>query len=155
MIDNMVLNEQDVKSCCLEVIRKVHSNYKPDVILALSKGGLIPGVYISQFLGLPLLTLNKNFMNEFLYNMLEGFERILVVDEINNKGSSFTEVSQGLNYIKKRSANKIEFKFATLVENSLTTFPAHYKGITLHGTDTWVWFPWEDWWKPGQTEFLN
>lgn len=155
MINSMVLSEQDVKSCCLEVIRKFMHSFQPDVVLALSKGGIIPGTYISQFIGRPLLVLNKNFMNEFLYNMLDGFENILIVDEINNSGSSFTEVSQGLAYVNKRSSNKKTFKYASLVENKATSFPAHYKSITLHGDEVWVWFPWEEWWKPGQSEFLE
>jgi hypoxanthine phosphoribosyltransferase len=77
--------EKDIKKISIE-IRETEKllNTKFVGIYAIPRGGLIPGVYLSHLLGLPLIW-NKNKITK----------KILVVDEICDSGKTFSQFDNG------------------------------------------------------------
>lgn len=97
-----------VSKICRDIII---SNWKPDYIVGLTRGGLIPAVMISHYLNVPMLSLNVSLrdsgeatsdltMAEDAFGYNEGnsggskfdtnrVKNILIVDDINDTGATF------------------------------------------------------------------
>ncbi len=122
-------------------------NYKPDIIVAIARGGIIPGRIMSDLLENPNLsfiqiefykdinqTLKEPNLKQTLNTNVAG-KKILLIDDISDTGKS-------LNLAKTHLQNQgvIEIKTSTLYQKpqSLTT-PDFYEKQT---TD-WVVFPWD------------
>ena len=108
------LNWQNVEKQCLEIIRQiVNDNWKPDYIVGLTRGGLIPAVMMSNSLDIPMHTLEVKLRDHantesnlwmaedaFGYipeDMREGITKrsdatykknILIIDDINDTGAT-------------------------------------------------------------------
>lgn len=104
----------DVEGACLEIARSiVVSNWRPDYIVGITRGGAIPAVMLSQFLGVPMRPLEVSLrdggqtvsdlgMAEDAFGIvpLEQQEiiksrwdpsyrkNILVIDDINDSGAT-------------------------------------------------------------------
>jgi uncharacterized protein len=104
-----------------EICRQITlSDWKPDYIVGITRGGLIPAVYISQYLDVPMHTLGvslRNEINDCEHNcwmpedafgyVPEGDresinsrwdpsfrKNILIVDDINDTGATFAWIKQ-------------------------------------------------------------
>tara|TARA_Y100000389_G_scaffold199043_1_gene236683 strand:+ start:5459 stop:6016 length:558 start_codon:yes stop_codon:yes gene_type:complete len=54
-----------VKSGVTEIIRQIHlSNFRPDYIVGLTRGGLLPATMISHYLKVPMYTLDVSFRDK-------------------------------------------------------------------------------------------
>jgi len=54
-----IINQHELNGYIAKICRKIFlSKWKPDYIVGISRGGLVPGVMISQYLNVPLWTLN-------------------------------------------------------------------------------------------------
>jgi xanthine phosphoribosyltransferase len=150
--------------------------WKPDYIVGITRGGLIPAVMISQYFNIPLHTLNVSlrdseigpesnlWMAEDALGPLSSmrsedpvtYKNILIVDDINDQGTT-------LNWIMKdwpsgcfpddpawEEVWNNNVKFAVLVDNlsSNCNVKMDYVGMEINKAenDVWVDFPWEDWW---------
>ena len=119
------INQLELSGCIHQIMRGMaKDNWKPDYIVGLTRGGLVPAVMISQYLEVPMHTLDVSFRDNdmgpesnlwmaedaFGYVNYEGLEfpapadrivtdralrkKILVVDDINDTGRT-------LNFIKE------------------------------------------------------
>lgn len=168
---------QDVQGQALEIIRQISNDgWRPDYVVGLTRGGLVPANLISQYLKVPMETLKVSLRddatapehNDWMANDAHGgyFDKenpkqfmrrnILVVDDINDTGAT-------LNWIKQDWQNSVanidsywdqvwneNVRFATLVHNEASEFKCidHYSvEINKAEEDLWIVFPWEDWWK--------
>lgn len=142
----------DMQGDLLEIIRSLNEeNWVPNGILAIGRGGYIPGVYLSQWLELPLytyhyslrdLTRRDTFYTELVNVCAE--QTILVIDDICDSGLTFEAIQNALNKIKCNA------KFACLIDNiGNTVFEPDFWGreIDKEENPSWIVFPWEDWWK--------
>jgi len=155
-------NHAQVTSAVQTIIRDMAlDKWSPDIIVGLSRGGLIPAVMLSHYLHCPMRTLNLSFRdaNEQATSDLELAElatsqKILIVDDINDTGKT-------LNWIKEDwSTNFPDYdnwntwhhtvKFAVLVNNSASEFKnVDYSAFEINKDEdpSWVVFhPWEEWW---------
>jgi len=125
------------------------SEFKPEIILSINRGGCIPGVYLSHYFKKPhniidIKSLTADSENSFslLSNSLKDNKSVLVIDDINDTGKTF-------NIVKKIFINSnSEVRFAALINNISSKTKIDYHGQLIDKKDNPVWFvfPWEDWW---------
>ena len=120
-----------------EHILKNESSF--DVVVGISRGGLVPAVMISHRLNLPLLTmsvtLRDNLARVQSLKIKKG-ERALVVDDINDSGHTLSMISE---FFKQRH---IRASYAVLQNKTSSNFTVDYWG-TLQDNDNWINFAWE------------
>lgn len=155
-----------IEKMCLDICRQLLlKNNQFDYIVAIGRGGSIPGAMISHFLNIPLNHLNislrdfesmehNTWMAEdaFGYN---GTKRdILIVDDINDSGRTFEFLKhswQDSCFPNVTTWDNIwhnNVQFASLVYNEVSLVNSDWYTKTINRTDdeTWFVFPWENFW---------
>ena len=167
----------DVEHHTQEILRQIHADgWRPDYVVGLTRGGLVPANLISQYLGCRMETLKVSLRDgsqqetncwmaedAFGYGGDDGYpadslkKNILIVDDINDSGAT-------LNWIREDwmsscfSTSPVwdhiwghNVRVAVLVDNesSKSEIPVSYSAVDLNKAedDCWIVFPWEDWWK--------
>jgi hypoxanthine phosphoribosyltransferase len=124
--------------------------WKPDVLIGIGRGGLVPAAFLSHRTGLPLLTVDHSsgehgFGDELLEKLavkIRAGARMVIVDDINDSGAT-------INYLRAAIEAKIDdpsrLRVAVLVHNIRSAARAEYHGSEIdRGTDKrWYVFPWE------------
>ena len=108
MIKKRYLSYSDVQSQVLSIIQQIaQSNWKPDYVVGLTRGGLLPAVLLSHWFNVPCHTLkvslrengSDNETNCWMAEDAFGYDsvfptegnsrkRILIVDDINDSGAT-------------------------------------------------------------------
>ena len=161
----------DVEHHTQEILRQICSDaWRPDYVVGLTRGGLVPANLISQYLGCRMETLkvslrdsdSESESNLWMAEDAFGHEmdqpkNILIVDDINDTGAT-------LNYIREDwpsgcfpdDARWTEVwgsnvRVAVLVDNesSKSEIPVSYSAVDINKAeqDSWIVFPWEQWWQ--------
>ena len=121
-------------------------DWEPDAIVGLTRGGLIPAVQFSHMFNVKLYTLNISLRDgkapsaKFDWKQLEKYSRVLIIDDINDSGSTLREVH---NQFYTRAY--MTPKFATLLSKRSSVMEVDYAGehINKSRENDWVVFPWE------------
>jgi hypothetical protein len=126
----------------------VLNNFDPVVIVGLSRGGLTPGVMLSHWFKKPFKSVAsalRDFPEWEDYLPRPTDKRVLIVDDICDSGETFHKIKDHL----IKNANGVDVRFATLWWNNECNFePTYYvKEIAKDSTNTWIHFPWEQWWN--------
>ena len=160
----------DVEHHTQEILRQICSDsWRPDYVVGLTRGGLVPANLISQYLGCRMETLKVSLRDDtecesnlwmaedaFGHNM-EHPKNILIVDDINDTGAT-------LNYIRQDWPSGCfpdnprwtqvwgsNVRVAVLVDNesSKSEIPVSYSAVDINKAeqDSWIVFPWEEWWQ--------
>ena len=145
-----VTNWEYIYGLCRDVADEVRaSDYEPDVIVALARGGWFAGRCLCDFLGLDDLaslkvehyvgTAEKTGEPVVRYPMPEGSvagKQVLVVDDIADTGGSIRRAEE---YVKEREP--AEVRTATLQLLGTSSFEPDYVGERL---EQWAWivYPW-------------
>src|SRR4028119_477493 len=110
--------------------------WKPDFLVGIGRGGLVPAAYLSHRTGLPLLTVDHRtgehgFGDELLDKLaakIRDGRRILIVDDINDSGGT-------INYLRAAIEAKIDdpsaVRVAGLVHNMRCNARAEYHGSEI------------------------
>ena len=138
----------------------VLSDYMPQVIVGIARGGLTPGVMLSHWLNLPFKPIHaslRDFPHWETYLPKPTDDRILVVDDICDSGETFIKMSDHIKGPKINYPMELptEIRFATLWWNNECSFKPHYwvRDCAKDSGKIWIHFPWEAWWSsPLQTE---
>ena len=103
--------------------KMVHSNWMPNIILGINRGGCIPGVYLSHRLKTAHEVLDIRLRDHIAKPNLSVLEKafafqkkILIIDDINDSGETFQYI--------------------------LDNFGKHDERIKFA---SWIVFPWEEW----------
>jgi len=161
---------QDVEHHTQEILRQIHLDaWRPDYVVGLTRGGLVPANLISQYLGCRMETLKVSLRdgtecesNLWMAEDAFGHEmdqpkNILIVDDINDTGAT-------LNYIREdwpsgcfpdnprwKKVWGSNVRVAVLVDNesSKSEIPISYSAVDINKAeqDSWIVFPWEEWWQ--------
>ena len=126
----------------------VHSNWMPNIVLGINRGGCIPGVYLSHRIRTPHEVLDIRLRDHTVKPNLSVLEKvfafqkkILIIDDINDTGDTF-------NYIVKNfGKGDGRIKFAALKHNTPSKAEVDYNGYTIDKSKNpaWIVFPWEEW----------
>lgn len=165
MTNKVYYTDAQIDALVHEIIRQlVRDNWRPDYIVGITRGGLIPAVKLSQYLGVPMETLKISlrggaagqecesncWMSEDAY---DG-KKILIVDDINDTGATLTWLKQDWSLSAYRNDPKWDgiwnesVRFAVLFDNVANAVDVNYVGkdINKAENDEWIVFPWENWW---------
>ena len=161
---------RDVEHHTQEILRQIYADaWRPDYVVGLTRGGLVPANLISQYLGCRMETLKVSLRDDtecesnlwmaedaFGHNM-EHPKNILIVDDINDTGAT-------LNYIREDWPSGCfpdnprwtevwgsNVRVAVLVDNesSKSEILVSYSAVDINKAeqDSWIVFPWEEWWQ--------
>ena len=161
---------RDVEHYTQEILRQICSDsWRPDYVVGLTRGGLVPANLISQYLGCRMETLKVSLRDDTecesnLWMAEDAFghemehpKNILIVDDINDTGAT-------LNYIREDWPSGCfpdnprwtevwgsNVRVAVLVDNesSKSEIPVSYSAVDINKAeqDSWIVFPWEQWWQ--------
>ena len=142
---------RDVNTLCRDITL---DKFDPQVIVGISRGGLLPGVMMSHWLQKPFKPVKaalRDFPEWEDYLPKKTDERVLIVDDICDSGETFTRMKS---YIKGPRLNQpmelpTEVRFASLWWNNECDFEPHYyaQECAKDSEDIWIHFPWEHWWN--------
>jgi xanthine phosphoribosyltransferase len=159
------LTWRDSERLCQEILRQItKDSWRPDIIVGIGRGGLMPAILISQYLGVKMISLDVSLRDggDTVSNLglaedaFEG-QRILIVDDINDTGATFNWIMEDWRSSclpdEKRWNNLVwnyNVRFAVVVDNlaSKCNVKMDYSAVEINKAedDIWIEFPWEKWW---------
>lgn len=161
-----------VEGAVLDIARQMQlDNWKPDYIVGITRGGLVPANLLSQYTGIKMHTLNVSLRDggesesnlwmaddAFGYNAAEIgaplCKNILVVDDINDQGSTIAWIKQDWqssclpNDARWEHVWGQNVRFATLTNNLASKESVDYSvwEVNKAEEDCWLVYPWEEFW---------
>jgi hypoxanthine phosphoribosyltransferase len=131
-----------------EEVQSDYVRWRPTTIVSVARGGLIPGVYLSHLLGIkniPIVWQTRDGSVQESPPLISDDRQILIVDDINDSGQTFTEIMADiwLNNVQLSSdIIKRNVKTMSLFTRSSSNFDVDFSPNKLDN-DFWIHFPWE------------
>ena len=124
--------------------------WKPDHIVGIGRGGLVPAAYLSHRTGISLLSVDyssgvPSFAEELMEKLAlatrEG-RTILLVDDINDSGGTIEALRKSL---IDHGAEESGVRVAVLIDNLRSRAKVDYRSRTIDRSSDkrWFVFPWE------------
>lgn len=145
-----VPNESFVAGCRTVAKKVADGGWRPDFLIGIGRGGLVPAVYISHQLNLPMLSIDHSskvpgFADELLRKVAEksaSGTKLLFVDDINDSGGTIDYIRHLLAVDGCDAGN---LRFAVLMNNSRSKVTVDYWAEMIDRTEDkrWFVFPWE------------
>jgi xanthine phosphoribosyltransferase len=160
----------DIEKQTQEILRQINlDRWRPDYVVGLTRGGLVPANLISQYLECRMETLKVSLRDDgqcesnlwmaedaFGHEM-EKPKNILIVDDINDSGATLNWIREDWPsscFPKDKRWKQVwgnNVRVAVLVDNesSKNKIPISYSAVDLNKAekDCWIVFPWESWWQ--------
>jgi len=124
--------------------------WKPDFIIGVGRGGLVPAVHISHRTNLPMLSIDHSskvlgFADELLAKVAAESAtgvRLLFIDDINDSGRTIDYI-RGL--LADNGCERDNLRFGVLINNSRSQVVVDYwsQMIDRDSDKRWFVFPWE------------
>jgi hypoxanthine phosphoribosyltransferase len=155
----------DIEGQTQEILRQITtSDWRPDYVVGLTRGGLMPANLISQYLGCRMETLKVSLRDgaeqeSNLWMAEDAYEgtNILIVDDINDSGATLNWIRKDWPsscFPKDKRWKKVwgrNVRVACLIDNesSGSKIDVTYSAVNINkaAEDSWIVFPWEDWWQ--------
>jgi hypoxanthine phosphoribosyltransferase len=152
----------DVESQTQEILRQIAlSDWRPDYVVGLTRGGLTSANLISQYLEVPMECLKVSLRdggqtesNCWMAEDAANGKNILIVDDINDTGATLAWIEkdwpEGNTMYNWANVWNNNVRFAVLVNNEASKYKRiDYSCIDINKVEepSWIVFPWEDWWK--------
>ncbi len=146
-LDPEYLDWNDIDKAIESLAISIKEDYDPDVLVGISRGGLIPAVRLSHLLNdLSMKVVHVQFYENINETMdepeifgsyiqeLEG--NVLIVDDVADTGKTLKVV---LDHISDKVED--EWKICTVAYKSTSSIEPDYY---VYETDKWIVFPWEE-----------
>jgi xanthine phosphoribosyltransferase len=174
-MNKLIINDAEFKGLVAKICRDITlTNWRPDYVVGITRGGLLPAVMISQYFNIPCETLKISLRDgseqesnlwmaedAFGYNAAEVGDplckNILVVDDINDQGSTLNWLMADWpsgclpNDERWEHVWNQNVKFAVVVDNlsSKCNVKMDFVGMEVNKAerDVWIEFPYEEWWS--------
>ena len=164
MIKKHYYSWQDIEDMCTNIVKQMYaSNYIPDYIVGITRGGNIPATILSNMLNIPCDAVKISLRDDT--SPLESNKRmaldahkgknILIVDDINDTGATFNWIKEDwesnclphhTDHWKSVWGNNV--RFAVLTDNLSSEFDdcVNYSCDTVNKAeeDIWLVYPWEN-----------
>ncbi|MBR20510.1 MAG: hypothetical protein CMA64_10270 [Euryarchaeota archaeon] len=153
MIKKKIYTWRDVEKMCSQLLVQLYnSEWRPDYIVGITRGGNVPATILSNMTGIRCEAVKVALRDgetgksgDSISWMAEDAKlgkNILVVDDINDTGATFEWLSNdwGLN-----GGNNV--RFATLTENLSSNFDGvdyYCDEVNKAEEDVWLVYPWEN-----------
>lgn len=171
MSTKVYYSNEDINRWVHHFIRSMNIEaWRPDYVVGLTRGGLVPALMLSHYLSVPMNTLGVSlrdgndagpesnlWMAEDAYgHNMDRPKNILIVDDINDSGATLNWIKQDWpsgcfpNDAKWNDVWNNNVRFAVLINNEASDFKTpDYVGkfINKSEQDEWCVFPWENWWE--------
>lgn len=143
--------------------------WKPDYIVGVGRGGSVAGILISHYFNINHFTLNISlsqtpplfdsncWMADDAFGINGTQKKILLVDDINDKGSTLSWIVNDWKASCMPDDKKWEnvwgesVRFATVIDNLSSKFQykINYTGKSINKEENneWIVFPYENWWN--------
>jgi xanthine phosphoribosyltransferase len=164
-MNKLIIKNKKFKSLVADICKQMaFDSWRPNYIVGISRGGLLPAVMISHYFEIPMKPLQVSLrdggdcvsdlgMAEDAY---EG-KNILIVDDINDQGTTINWIMKDWPSGCFPNDNRWEniwgnnVRFAVVVDNlaSQSSIGMSYCGMEVNKAedDVWIEFPYEEWWK--------
>lgn len=157
-----------IEGACIDLARQLNfDNWKPDYIVGISRGGLVPANLLSQYLNIKMHVLHvslrdhpsMNESNTWMSSDALGSDNeppanILIIDDINDSGATISWIKDDWQQSccpKDPKWNNVwgnNVRIATIFNNVSSYEKVDYfvEEINKLEKDVWVVFPWEEFW---------
>lgn len=125
-------------------------DWRPDFIVGIGRGGLVPATFLSHQIGIPMLSVDYSskvydFSDALLVHLAgctRAGERYLFVDDINDSGRTIAYIRDTLGDNNCLAEN---YRVAVLVDNVASAATVDYasRKIDRRVDKDWFVFPWE------------
>ena len=134
------------------ILEMFKENWKPDLIVGLTRGGLAPAVLLSNKTGIPMETLDVRLRDTYHgytaerntnipSSVLKG-KNVLIVDDINDTGKTLEWIKNDWNLDVHWGNN---LRVACITNNDSSCFDIDYSiQINKIEDPCWIVFPWEE-----------
>jgi uncharacterized protein len=148
----MFYTTANMESDLAAMYRQMHlGGYTPDVVVGITRGGLVPAVYVSHYFNAPLKTIEVSFRDSGvkesvadLVSLLQKGKKLLFVDDICDSGETLEWIYKEIESYNQRYVALL--KTMVLIHNlGCTKANPDYYGTEINKTEqnVWVVFPFE------------
>ena len=153
-IEKRYISQEEINRYCLNIVSMMWADdFKPDIVVGITRGGLWPAMMLSHYLDIKMHTLDVRLRDgdikenaKYLKSEMIKGKKILVIDDINDTGATFKWIRDDWNV--DYDSEKSNVKFAALIDNVPSEFVVEYNGVEINKEENpeWIVFPYEEWW---------
>jgi len=134
------LSYHDIHTDCIELAKKIKKKYKPEKLILISRGGLIPGSIIANYLGIQDVDVialktyadRKRSKEIKVYKRIKSEKKLVVIDDL-------VDSVETAKIVKEMMPNS---KFVVLYAKTSGKKQADLHLYDFKDSD-WLVFPWE------------
>jgi len=158
---------QELTGHVQEIARQIAlSQWKPDIIVGVARGGAIPAIMLSQYFNCKMVGLDVTLRDNTDYPWTSGPEvncwlpedasngcQVLIVDDINDSGATLNWIykdwnsSIGKTELPWHKGIRTAVLFEKPTSKSVLNVTYVSEEIAADNCDDWITFPWEEFWK--------
>jgi hypoxanthine phosphoribosyltransferase len=161
MTNKRYISQKEIETGVLDIVSQMYSDdWRPDYIVGVTRGGLIPAVMMSHYTGIRMETIDVRLRDTFnspehalwMAEDAGAGKRILILDDINDTGETFKWIVKDWEESNPPAdwldiwGNNV--RFATIIDNAPSAFDVDYSSIEINKAEdpAWIVFPFEEWW---------